>query len=179
MLSSACSEHRWVPLIPCMMGAREPHCHSTHTCHPTHCCSTHQRVQEVVTGDGLHVIQGLSYGLATCHVSCQLGTQWDQNVTLCPKVLHPVLPFPPPHQGKLNSPWSWPRRYRSQKCPAAPPGRPMSPGGRQTESRDAAPPAHSVPYVPAVSGSGLSDHLNPAPTGLNSPTHPSPLPGVP
>lgn len=46
-----------------------------------------------------------------------------------PKTLQPVLPLPPPHRGRLNSPRSWPRRCRSQRSQTAPPGRPTSPGG--------------------------------------------------
>lgn len=63
-----------------------------HTCHPTHCSATHQRVQDVVAGDGLHIIQGLSYGLATCHVSCQLGTPWGQDMSVSSKPCSPSSP---------------------------------------------------------------------------------------
>lgn len=80
------------------VGARGSHSHPRHTCHhPTYCCPAHQRVQDVVAGDGLHIIHSLSYGLATCHISRQLWTVGTGHFSISPKLcslsspaLHPT-----------------------------------------------------------------------------------------
>lgn len=70
------------------------------------------------------------------------------------KTLQSVLSFPPPHQGRLNSPCSWPRRCRSQRSPTAPPGRPTCPEGSKRRVEMLHPQPTPCPMSPPCQDQG-------------------------